>query len=98
MKQISIEDTHDGDTVARNLTNDAGTVILSKGTRLSASMISRLKKMNIKQISVTDDDADAWNEEHARQLALLEKRFAGCEDNPYLSELKRIVADHLQTQ
>ncbi len=96
MRTISLDEVANGDIVGMDLTTDAGTVILAKGSELSRSMISRLKKMNISEVTVMSDDAVASAVERAELLVLLEARFAKSANNPYLCELKRIAGDHLQ--
>ena len=96
MKEISIDQVKDGDILARELRAPNGAVILSAGSALSLSMIARLKKMSIQLICIRGDGSEGDSEAAARQLELLEQRFAGTELNPILQELKTIVADHIR--
>jgi len=96
MKEIAIDQTREGDILARDIKNNNGAAILFTGTVLSASMISRLKKMGIQFASIKDQSPEGDPETIARQLALLEQRFNGTESNPYMQELKTIVTDHIK--
>lgn len=97
MKEIPTEEAREGDVMARDLHGGAGIAILSRGTKLSASMITRLKKMGIQQICVERaEEPGVVAAEQARFLTLLEERFQGTEDNPYLQEMKKAVAEHLK--
>ncbi len=96
MNAIPIEQAQEGDILAREITNSDGAVILTAGCALSASMISRLKKMGIQLVHTRDQAAGGNAEAIARQQALLEQRFTGTDHNPFLQELKAIVKDHLE--
>ena len=95
MKEISIDHAQEGDVLALDLTAGRGAVILARGSVLSASIIARLKKMGTRQIFVKEQAPQGNSEATARLLQLLEDRFAGTENNPFLQEMKSIVADHI---
>jgi len=96
MKEIPLEQVQEGDILARDLTSSNGAVFLAAGSILSAPALTRLKKMGIQNIAVKaknpEDNAEAIN----KLLQLLEERFSGTENNPYLQEIKSIVIDHLK--
>ena len=96
MKTVSIEEVRDGDVIARDLLHSNGSMVLAAGNRLTDSVIRRLQKIGIKQVSIEGQNDSASTADTARQLALLEERFAGTEGDVYLQEMKNIAAGHIQ--
>ncbi|OGV68864.1 MAG: hypothetical protein A2283_10960 [Lentisphaerae bacterium RIFOXYA12_FULL_48_11] len=95
MKEISIDQANEGDVLALDLTAGSGAVILARGNVLSASVIARLKKMGMRQIFVKEQAPQGNSEATAMLFQLLEDRFTDTENNPFLQEMKSIVADHI---
>ena len=95
MKQIPLKETAQEDVLARDLVNDDGAVILHKGTKLTASIISRLGKMNIETVCVRDADDEPDEKEQQELADLLKERFRGTDNDPFLTEMFKVAAGHI---
>lgn len=92
MARISLGQARAGQEVVRPVVNNNGVVLVQAGTRLSESLIERLRGLGISFIVVAGADPIVPGPAPAAQLAELDRRFAGHDDDPLMSELKRIVA------
>ena len=96
MKTVPVSEAHEGDILARDLRAADQSMILAKGAALSASMLVRLARMGVAEVTVETDAAQAADELE-KQRAAVERRFAGHEADPYLMEMKRIVLARLDS-
>lgn len=95
MKTVSIDDVAVNTALGIDLKNDAGSMILRRGTLLSAGMITRLRKIGIKELTVASIDSSELSAEREDLLDALRFRFKKVKDSPYLLELKRIAEKRL---
>lgn len=94
MKIVSITQAKPGEKVARDLRGADGRMILAKGTVLTDSIISRLARLNIRQMAVEGQTSAAPVNIPAK-LAALEHRFKGHEKDPFMMEMHRLVKERL---
>lgn len=92
---VYVEEVAADSVLAENLTSESGSLILSRGTRLTEVIINRLRRMGVETVSIESGDAAQLEAEREELLQELEHRFAGTEGNIYLQELKRVAIDHL---
>jgi hypothetical protein len=90
MKKLSITEAEAGNVVARPVATSSGMVMVQPGAVLTAEIIARLANLGIDIVWVEGTTADAKPLE--AQLAELDRRFAGHEDDPLMMELKAVVA------
>lgn len=96
MRQIFLEDAQPGDEVAEPVKNERGMVILNTGTKLSASLIDRMRRMGVKELVVEGDDPNAPPPKTLDELLeVLDERFEGLEDNRLMMRIKEIAREHL---
>lgn len=97
MKKITIEEAKEGDVLAREVLHSTGSLILAAGSRLSTSVIARLRKMSVRELTIdqVDDSMNAAGQ--AQRLAAIEARFRNAGTDSYLNEMKKIVIDHANT-
>ncbi len=96
MNTLPLQKARPGDVLATDLTTPEGVFALGKGATLSASVLARLDKMGVASVTIRsrsdDDSAAAMN----TALAQLAARFAGCETDPILAEIRRVAEDHVR--
>ena len=96
MRTILLDAARPGDEVAEPVRNQRGLVILSKGAKLSLSLIARLRRMGVVEVAVEGDDPNAPPPKTLdERLRDLEERFEGLEGNPLMVEIKNIAREHL---
>jgi len=96
MRSVLLENAKPGDEVAKPVVNDRGMVILSKGTKLSMSLIDRLQKMGVVEVVLEGDDPNAPPPKSLEEmLDELEVRFEGLEGNPMMMEIMKIARRHM---
>ena len=96
MRTIFLDQAKPGDEIAEPVVNDRGMVILNKGARLSPSLIDRMRRMGVVELTVVGDDPNAPPPRTVDELlADLDTRFEGLEGNPLMTEIKKIARRHL---
>lgn len=96
LKTLRIDEIQPGVTVAADVCNAAGGVLVGAGATLSEAHIRRLKIAGVDAVCVSGEPGPAAPLEMAPEarLAALELRFAGAAD-PVLLQIKEIVAARL---
>ena len=96
MRQIFLDDAKAGDEVAEPVKNERGMVILNKGSRLSPSLIDRMRRMGVRELVVEGDDPNAPPPKTLDELLEeLDVRFEGLDRNRVMMTIKRIAREHL---
>lgn len=95
MRQISVEEAQVGDVLAAPLENAQGRVLLPKGAKLSAAVLSRLTGWGVSGLEVEGEDPDAPAVSDTERLEVFERRFADCMDDPLMLQIKEIAHRHL---
>ena len=96
MRAILLDEAKPGDEVAEQVQNDRGMTILSKGSKLTLSLIDRLRRMGVKEVSVEGNDPNAPPPKTKDELLDdLEARFEGLEENRLMMDIKQIAKQHL---
>ena len=93
MRKIAADKAQVGDVLAEPLANAQGRVLLPKGARLSAAVLSRLNGWGISVLTVEGEDEDTAGTE--KLLEDLEFRFADLEDDSLMMQIKEIARTHL---
>ena len=94
MQRISISDLKPGMVVAKPVTNESGMVLLSEGTVLTDSLISRLGRMDLSHISVQGGSSTSKSRE--QMLAELELRFKMTGSEPYMNIIKDAIKARIE--
>ena len=95
MKTLPIDQVEANSTLGTHLTNSANIIILRRGTKLSAGMLNRLRRMGMETLCVDSHESTELFAERKLLIDAVEERFAGSEASPFLQELKRIAIGHL---
>ena len=93
MRFISADKAQVGDVLAEPLATVQGRVLLPKGAKLSAAVLSRLSGWGVSALSVEGEDVDTTGAEEL--LEDMEFRFADLEDDPLMMQIKEIARGHL---
>ena len=93
MRRVQVEDAVPGEVLAEPLSNSRGQVLLPKGARLSAAVLSRCRGWGVEVVVVEGEDQEAA--ERQQLLADLEFRFAEVQDDELMEQIKRIARGHL---
>ena len=97
MREISVGEANVGDVVAEPVTNEQGRVLLPKGSRLSAAVLSRLGGWGVTHLRIEgEDQTDAPGDEPVDLLAQLDHRFAPWQGDELMMAIKDTAARHLQ--
>ena len=96
MRQISVDEAEVGDIVAAPLTNEQGRVLLPKGAKLSAAVLSRLKGWGVYEVVVEGEDPEEEEGMSAAgRMGELEHRFSNWEGDELMMMIKEIARRHL---
>ena len=102
MRDIPVGQASIGDVIAEPIVNDEGRVLLPKGAKLSAAVLSRLQGWGVHQLRIEGEEAagEEGEEEEAMdsadRLEELEHRFDDWEGDELMMEIKRIAQGHLR--
>ena len=104
MQNIPVGQASIGDVIAEPIVNDEGRVLLPKGAKLSAAVLSRLQGWGVHQLKVEGEEVvgeEVVGEEgeatdSADLLEELEHRFGDWEGDELMMEIKRIAQGHLR--
>lgn len=90
MKNLNIDEVKPGDKTAKDIRLSDGSMVLARGSDLSESIIIRLQRMGIAELTIESDEGNTPADIDTA-IEALEHRFAGHENNPLMMELKDIV-------
>ena len=99
MRDISAGEAKVGDVVAEPLINSQGRVLLPKGAKLSAAVLSRLQGWGVHELKIeveaAADAATAMDENSGSALEEeLEIRFSEWADDQIMVQIKQIALGH----
>ncbi|MDQ5987635.1 MAG: hypothetical protein CSYNP_03380 [Syntrophus sp. SKADARSKE-3] len=92
MPSISVDHLQPGMILAKPLMKGS-MVVLGEGTVLTATWISRIEDMGVDQIFIDGPAEQPIPIEEA--LACLDERFRGVMDKPHMSDIKKLVKEHI---
>lgn len=96
MLRVPISDVRSGQKLARPITSGAGVVMVQPGTELTPALIDRLRTLGVDSVVIAGDPGlppEGPSLEERRRV--LDARFAGHEQDPWMMQLKDIVARQL---
>lgn len=96
MRDISVGEAKVGDVVADPVANDQGRVLLPRGSKLSAAVLSRLRGWGVTRLKIEGDEPDARGDEPVDLLADLDHRFSAWDGDELMMAIKDTAARHLQ--
>jgi hypothetical protein len=80
--------------LAKPVVNKNGLVMVSEGTELNDSLIEKIREMDVPGVYVRGmTQPDTPKED---MLALLDKRFNGVEEKPYMALIKQVLKEHIE--
>jgi hypothetical protein len=94
MQRVPIEDLKPGMVVAKAITNESGMVLLSEGTSLTDSLITRLGRMDLTHISI--EGASSSDKSKEQLLGELEQRFSRTGKEKYMDILKAVIKARIE--
>ena len=96
MPKLPLARVQPGQKLSRPVTTAAGVVMVQTGTELTAALIERLRTMGVEMVTVASGGSGARDARLlAEQVAAVEARFAGHEQDPWMMRLKDIVLRQL---
>ena len=99
MREISVGEASVGDIVAEPVANGQGRVLLPRGAKLSAAVLSRLGGWGVTYLKNEGDDPDAAVEladDPADLPAELDHRFSPWGGDELMMAIKETAAQHLK--
>ncbi|HMK56549.1 MAG TPA: hypothetical protein VK448_07935 [Dissulfurispiraceae bacterium] len=94
MQRIPISSLKAGMVVAKAITNDSGMVLLSVGTALTDSLITRLNRMDLQSIWI--EGASETAKSRDEMLADLDSRFRKTGNEPYMNVIKGAIKTRIE--
>jgi len=94
LPKVSVESLKVGMKLSKPIVNDTGMVLLGAGTELTQSAIERLSAMNIAAVHVEGPSSPLMSRE--KLLSDLDARFRKTENEPHMSDLKRLIKEHIE--
>lgn len=83
-----------GMVLAKPVVNKGGLVMIGEGTELNDSLIEKIREMGGSSVHIRGiTQPDMPKEE---MLALLDKRFSGVEEKPYMGLIKQALKEHIE--
>ena len=97
MRDIAVGEAEVGDVVAEPVVNNQGRVLLPKGARLSAAVLSRLAGWGVARLSVEGEDPGALTTAVSAAGAdeELDLRFSEWEADDLMMAIKQVARQHL---
>jgi len=96
MLRVPISEVQPGQKLARAITSAGGVVMVQPGTELTPPLIERLRTLGIDSVMIAGDpEAPPDGPSLEERLRELDARFAGHEQDPWMMQLKDIVARQL---
>jgi hypothetical protein len=94
MQRIPIDDLKPGMVVAKAITNESGMVLLSEGTTLTDSLITRLGRMDLSHISI--EGASSSDKSKEELLSELDNRFKKTGKEKYMDIIKGVIKTRIE--
>lgn len=97
MRDIAVGEAQVGDVVAEPVANSQGRVLLPKGARLSAAVLSRLAGWGVARLLVEGEEPEEVAAEEAATQAAeeLDHRFSEWEGDDLMMAIKQVAHQHL---
>lgn len=95
MRQILVAEAQVGDVIAAPVENDQGRVLLPRGARLSAAVLSRLQGWGVNVLTVEGEEPEGGGPQSEELLEVLDYRFSDLEDDKLMMQIKEIARSHL---
>ena len=97
MREISVGEANVGDVVAEPVANAQGRVLLPRGSKLSAAVLSRLGGWGVTHLKIEGEDQPAaQGDEPTDLLTELDHRFSPWGGDELMMAIKDTAARHLQ--
>ncbi|OPY80399.1 MAG: hypothetical protein A4E65_01509 [Syntrophorhabdus sp. PtaU1.Bin153] len=94
MSKTAVDYLKPGMVLAKAVLNKNGLVMLSEGTELNDFLIEKIRDMEVPGVYVLGMTQPDMPKEEA--LALLDKRFGGVEEQPYMGLIKQAIEEHIE--
>ena len=100
MQRVLIDMVKPGMILAKTVTNEKGIALCAEGTELNANLIERLKKVDVKRVTLRGHPVDLGESEETKEqkLARLEERFAMLKGNTIMERLKQAIINAMLSQ
>ena len=100
MQKVPITLVEPGMILAKPVTNEKGMPLCAEGTELSATLIDRLKTMNIGTLTLKGHPVDLGDAEKTTQEKLqdIAARFSRVEGDPIMDSLKDAIASAIASE
>ncbi|OPY71459.1 MAG: hypothetical protein A4E62_01242 [Syntrophorhabdus sp. PtaU1.Bin002] len=94
VSKTAVDSLKPGMVLAKPVVNKNGLVMVSEGTELNDSLIGKIREMDVPGVYVRGmTQPDTPKED---MLALLDKRFNGVEEKPYMALIKQALKEHIE--
>jgi hypothetical protein len=95
MSRISPKDLEPGMKTARAVENKSGLVMIGENTELTASLIEKIRSMDIPSVYVHGAAKALQPKEEI--LSGIDSRFKNVEAEPYMGVIKKAVVEHIES-
>jgi len=94
IKHVSLDEVSPGISLALDVVDPAGNVLLRKDSLLTDANIAKLRNKKIASISICIEDNISNEQEYERVTRLLEHQFRKMIDDPDMQKLKSIILEY----
>jgi len=95
LRKVPIESLQPGMKLTMPVLNEAGMALFGEGTILTEQFIRKLQFMDIAVVYVEGSSLPARPLEE--ELSLLNARFVKTEGEPFMSSIKKIIKEHIES-
>ena len=95
---INLDNVKEGIIISEDVLNNKGTILIKKGTALTADMIRKLKSLGIMEVCVVNTDKDDSQDNvspEPMKMEELEDKFSDVRDDAIMEELMAAVKEYI---
>ncbi|HTZ17626.1 MAG TPA: hypothetical protein VMB78_04225 [Dissulfurispiraceae bacterium] len=94
MQRIPVSDLKAGMVLAKAVINESGMVLLSEGTTLTDSLITRLGRMDLTHVAI--EGVSATDKSKEQMLSELEQRFKKTGNERHMDVIKSVIRARIE--
>ncbi len=100
MQKVPLELVKPGMVLAKPVLNEKGMALCAEGTELNATLIERLKRMNVSSVTLKGHPVDLGSPVKSTQqkIAEMQSRFAHVAGDPLMERLKAAIQAALMSE
>lgn len=94
IKHVSLDEIMSGMSLALDVTDTMGNVLLRKNTLLTDDHIAKLRNKNVKKAPIMMEDNVTPEQEYEQVIRLIEHQFRKTGNDPVMQKLKAMIVEY----